>query len=490
MTTPQGWLLVTLLAPVVGAVLTVLAPYRSRGAVFLTANTVECLLALGVSVNVLARDVQPHLALWPLASLGRPLLTIDPLAALFVTVTSVVFLLGAPYARGEATRWDDGRGPGVFMALYQLLLGAIFLLLAAGDVLSFLVGWEIMGLLLYALVVFDQREEPTPRAAYLMLAIGEAGMVAGAVGLLLLAAHASDLEFASLRLAASALDPTVVWAVFLLTFFGFGVKAGVFPVNHWLPDAYTAAPRGFRPVLAGATTNLGIYAIARIGYDLLAPSIAGPGMVALGVGSLTALIGILYAGIQADIRRMLAHSSIENMGIVVAALGAGLVFAAEGHKTIAAIALVAGFYHMTNHAFYKSLLFIGAGSVEEVATSDMDRLGGLLRRMPVTGLLFLIGILAIAALPPLNGFVSEWLTLETMLRAAVLSSTVVKVAFALSGAVLALTAGLAVTCFAKAFAMSFLGVCRSREASQANEAPRWGGGKHRFNQSRCSSTGC
>lgn len=465
--------LASLLMPVIGAVSTLLVPARARGAVFLAANAVECLLALGVSVEVLVGGGPPQVALWVVPFVGRPLLALDLLAALFAVVTSVVFLIGSAYAARESRRYRGSRRPCTFLVLYQLLFGAILVLLAASDVVMFLAGWEVMGLLLYAFVVFDYGKAPVPRAAYLMLAIGEAGMVAAAAGLLLLAAQAPDLRFSSLRGAAPGLDEGITWAVFLLTFFGFGAKAGVFPVNRWLPDAYTIAPRGFRPVLAGATTNLGIYALARVGFDLLSPSVAGPGLVALGVGSLTALIGILYANVQVDMRRMLAHSSIENMGIVIAALGAGLVFSAEGHEVVAAIALVAALYHMTNHAFYKALLFTGAGSVEETVTSDMDRLGGLLRRMPATGFLFFIGILAIAALPPLNGFVSEWLTLETMLRAAVLSSTVVKVGFALSGAALALTAGLAVTCFVKVFAMSFLGVCRSREAASARETSWW-----------------
>jgi len=335
------------------------------------------------------------------------------------------------------------------------------------------VGWEVMSLLLYGLIMFRHEEADGSRAGYLMLAMGEAGMIAGTVGLLLFAGPASDLGFAALRMAAPGLGTGLTWGIFLLTFFGFGVKAGVVPLNQWLPDAYAAAPRGFRPVLAGATTHLGIYAIMRIDLDLLSPASAGPGLVALVAGSVTALIGILYATIQPELRRMLAHSSIENMGIVVAGLGAGLVFAAEGYATIAAMAFVTALYHMTNHAFYKALLFTGAGSIEEAAaTGEMDHLGGLLRYMPLTGLFFLVGILAIAALPPLNGFVSEWLTLETMLRAAVLSSTTLKTVFAISGAFLALTAGLAVTCFVKAFAMSFLGTPRSKRLAEIRE-PAW-----------------
>jgi hydrogenase-4 component B len=191
----------------------------------------------------------------------------------------------------------------------------------------------------------------------------------------------------------------------------------------------------------------------------------------LAVGSLSALIGILYATIQSDLKRLLAHSTIENMGIVAAGIGAGMTFAAYGDNTIAAIALVAATYHLVNHALYKALLFIGVGAVESGAGSrDLDRLGGLARMMPWTAALVLAGVLSISALPPFNGFVSEWLTLQTLLRSAVLSSPATKIIFALCGALLALTAGLAITCFVKVYAMGFLGVSRSSGAAQASEA--------------------
>ena len=472
MTGPTDLLIAALAATVIGAPLAWIAPMAPRRPVFMAAVAIECLLALAGAVAVLVQGTPIRIAPWSLSALGQPRLVLDPLAALFVVVTSLVFVIGCAYAARGPRDGHDGDRSGSFMALYQLLFGAILLVLAAGDVLSFLVGWEIMSLLLYGLIMVGRADSGKTRSGYLMLAMGETGMMAGMVGLLLLAAPATDLGFSALRLAAPGLGEGSMWAVFLLTFFGFGVKAGVVPVNQWLPDAYAMAPRRFRPVLAGATTNLGIYAIMRIDLDLLSPATAGPGLVVLVAGSLTALIGILYATIQPDMRRMLAHSSIENMGIVVTGLGAGLVFAAEGHDVIAAMAFVTALYHMTNHAFYKALLFTVAGGVEEAAGSDMDRLGGLLRRMPIAGTLFLVGILAISALPPLNGFVSEWLTLETMLRAAVLSSTAVKAVFALSGALLALTAGLAVTCFVKAFAMSFLGLPRSKDVAKVRE-PSW-----------------
>ena len=459
---------------VLGAAVCVLAPRVTLRPLLVVWVAIETGLALVAGGSLLgAAGAVARLPLWEFPSLGRPVLALDPISGLFLAVTALVFLIAAPYAARHGSGYAGPARAGLFAALYQLLFAAILLVLAAGDVLSFLVSWETMSLLLYGLVVFDHDGAPARRPSFLMLAMGEVGMIAGTLGLLLLASRAVDLDFASLRAAADGIGNGLGWAVFALTFLGFGVKAGLAPVNQWLPDAYAAAPRGFRPVLAGATTNLGIYAILRIDFDLLSPASVGPGLVVLVVGSLSALIGILYATIQPDMRRMLAHSSIENMGIVTAALGAGLAFAAAGHGSIAAIALVAALYHMTNHAFYKALLFTGAGGIEDaVGTSDMDRLGGLMRRMPGAAFLFLVGIFAIASLPPLNGFVSEWLTLETMLRAAELSSTAVKVVFALAGAVLALTAGLAVTCFVKGFAASFLGQPRAPGIVGARE-PSW-----------------
>ena len=291
--------------------------------------------------------------------------------------------------------------------------------------------------------------------------MGEAGTLAAALGFLVLAVNAGSLDFSEIKANAAGLGGGVRWTVFLLSFFGFGVKAGLVPVNFWLPRAYTVAPRAFVPVLAGATLNLGLYGILRVNADLLPATHAGPGLVALVVGTISALLGILYATTDNDLKTMLAHSSIENVGIIVAGFGAGMVFVAANHPALAAIAFVAALYHLINHSLYKTLLFFGVGAVEtQTGTRDMDQLGGLIKWMPLTALAFLVGTLSIAALPPFNGFVSEWLTLQTMLRSAELSSTGAKIIFALCGAGLALTAALAVTCFVKVFAMSFLGMRR------------------------------
>jgi len=241
-------------------------------------------------------------------------------------------------------------------------------------------------------------------------------------------------------------------------------------VNSWLPRAYAAAPTPFAPLLAGATLNLGLYGIFRVNADLLPTVSVAPGVIALIIGTLSALVGILYATTDNDLKSILAHSSVENAGIITAGFGAGFVFTAAGIPALAAMAFLVALYHMLNHSIYKSLLFISAGIVgDRTGTRNLDRLGGLIRGMPLTALAVLVGVLSIAALPPFNGFVSEWLTLQTFLRSAELPSLGVKMVFALCGAGLALTAALAVTCFAKVFAMGFLGVSRTPEAQRATE---------------------
>jgi hydrogenase-4 component B len=413
--------------------------------------------------------------LWSLPGLATLTLRVDALSAAFVLATGLVLFPASIYAAGEL-RGESLRGhERAFTVMVLALYASVVLVFVAADAVSFLLAWEIMSVLSYLLLASGRRRENGEQVAsgYLLLAMGEAGTLAAALGFLLLARYAGSMEFDVLKSAGAGLGSNGRWAVFLLTFFGFGVKAGLVPVNSWLQRAYVAAPRAFAPVLAGATLNLGLYGIMRVNADLLPATHAAIGLVALGFGTASALIGILYATIDNDLKAMLAHSSIENVGIVVAGFGAGMVFFAAHHPALATIAYVAALYHLINHSLYKTLLFVGVGAVEtQTGTRDMDRLGGLIRTMPLATLAFLVGALSIAGLPPFNGFVSEWLTLQTMLRAAELSSTGAKIVFALCGAGLALTVALAVTCFAKVFAMTFLGMRRLESGRRVVEAGR------------------
>jgi hydrogenase-4 component B len=410
--------------------------------------------------------------LWSLAGLSTLTLRLDLLSAAFVLVAGFVLLPASIYAGSELRRESFRGHERTFAVLLLALYASVVLILIAGDVLLFLFAWEVMSILCYLLVVSSpDHENGKVGSAFLLLAMGEAGTLAAALGFLVLALGASSLDFDALKAGAAALGTNARWAIFLLTFFGFGVKGGLVPVNSWLRPAYAAAPRAFAPVLAGATLNLGLYGILRINADLLPAMQAETGLVALVVGTASALVGILYATTDNDLKSMLAHSSIENAGIVVAGFGAGMVFVATNHPALAAIAFVAALYHMINHSLYKTLLFFGVGAVEsQTGTRDMDRLGGLIKWMPLTALGFLVGTLSIAALPPFNGFVSEWLTLQVLLRSAELPSIGTKIVFALCGAGLALTAALAVTCFVKVFAMSFLGMRRLSDERRVGEA--------------------
>ena len=399
--------------------------------------------------------------LWSIHGVGQLSLHIDALSAVFLFAAGLVYVSCCLFAFGHIMHSRNRYPTKRYSALHFALMIFVALIFTAGDALTFLISWECMSILTYLLVNHGQERQNDPHAGYIMLAMSEAGFLAVVIAFLIVASGASELSFSALRQAATHLSAGAEWGVFVLALFGFGVKCGLVPVNFWLPRCYSASPAVFVPVLAGVTLNLGFYGILRMNGDLVPLHGIGPGLFALITGSITALVGILYATTENDLKTMLAHSSIENAGIIVAGIGAFFAFRSSAIAVPAAIALVAALYHTVNHSLYKTLLFEGAGEIESaLGTRDMDRMGGLIRTLPGLSVVFLAGCLAISASPPFNGFVSEWLTLQTFLRSALLSSALVKVVFALCGAILALTAALAVTCFVRTYAMSFLGIQR------------------------------
>ena len=418
-----------------------------------------------------------HSDVWTIRSVGTVTVSLDHVSGFFLFLAALVVLASSIFSAGYLKRYAGHYSLRAFNVWYLILFASIVWILIENDVLGFLLAWELMSIASYLLVNFEHRHEGTKQAGYLMLATGEAGFLAVAIALLFLASRVGSLEFAALRGSAFQIAGPAHWSVFVLTFFGFSVKAGLVPVNSWLPRAHPAAPANVSAILSGVILNLGIYGIVRVNLDLVPARTAAEGVILLIIGAISALLGILYATTESDLKTLLAHSSIENIGIVTLGFGAGIIFVAYGRPVLAGMAFVAAFYHMMNHSLYKSLLFLGAGAIDERAgTRDLDRLGGLIRVMPYTASAFLAGSLAIAGLPPFNGFVSEWLTLQTLLRSAELPSTGMRLVFVLCGAGLALTAALAITCFVKAFAMGFLGVSRSEtrpagDASASQIAP-------------------
>jgi hydrogenase-4 component B len=443
--------------------------------VFSTTCSALMMIAAGVT---LATNRSFAATLWHLDGLGWFSIHLDMLSAIFLFTAGLVYLPASAFVKNLIeSRYRTHYPLRLYGVMHFALMASIVLILVAGDAPLFLISWECMSILCYLLVNYERSRSADTGAGYIMLAMSEAGFLAVVVAFAIAGRAAPDWSFASLGRAAGHLSGGAIWAIFILGFLGFGVKAGLVPVNFWLPRCYTETPSIFIPILAGVTLNLGIYGILRLNVDLAAPGGLGPGLFALVVGSITALVGILYATTENDMKTMLAHSSIENAGIIVAGIGASLAFRASGYGLAAAIALTAALYHVVNHSVYKTLLFQGVGEIEAVTgTRDMDSLGGLAHLLPALSVVFLVGCLSIAAIPPFNGFVSEWLTLQSLLRSASLVSAAVKILFAICGAALALTAALAVTCFVKVYAMSFLGVRRgawNRRATPNRKRPQF-----------------
>src|SRR5262245_43866701 len=343
----------------------------------------------------------------------------------------------------------------------------------AGNVLTFLFMWEGMSLTSYFLVLTETDEPETVLAGGWYLAMTHAGLALALAAFLLMATSSASTTFGDLRAAAPALSPSARNAVFLLALLGFGSKAGIMPLHVWLPRAHPAAPSHVSALMSGVMIKMGVYGLLRVGLDLLGGGPTWWGALLIGLGALSAVIGVLYALMEHDLKRLLAYHSVENIGIIFIGIGAGLMFQSFGLPALATLGMVAGLYHTINHACFKGLLFLGAGSVAHaLGTRNMEEMGGLIKRMPRTALFFVVGACAISALPPLNGFVSEWLVFQALLGGSAIPQPEVAVVMPIAVAMLALTSGLAAACFVKAFGITFLAIPRSLRAAQAREVPR------------------
>jgi formate hydrogenlyase subunit 3/multisubunit Na+/H+ antiporter MnhD subunit len=392
------------------------------------------------------------------------------LGAVFVLAIVMVALASTLYWIGYASHGLSTRSASSALPLF---VTSMILVPFAGGVATFLVLWELMALTSLVLVLTDQsRREAARSAAQWYAVMTHAGAAAILLALVLLSAHAGGQTFAQIELHARHLSGALRGTIFVLALLGFASKAGAVPLHVWLPKAHAEAPGPASALMSGAMVNLGIYGIILVGNVLLGGGPVWWWLLVSALGVLSALYGALYAATTSDLKRLLAYSTADNMGLVLIALGASGMFAASGSRTTAAIAMVAALLLMFNHSLFKGALFLAAGAVQMVTgTRDLDRLGGLLKRMPVTGVVFLIGALSVAALPPLNGFVGEWLLLQSLLHALPSTNTAVVITVAVAVAALALTGGLTVAAFVKAMGIGFLGRPRSEEASNALEVP-------------------
>jgi hydrogenase-4 component B len=395
----------------------------------------------------------------------------SPLAGTFLLLTGVVGTGISLYTAGYAPHVGGRLRQATLHSLLNLTLASVLLVLAAANAFSFLLAWEVMVIATYVLVTVEFDRPGRPQAAFLMLATSEIGLLAMAVGFITVGALRAGVSFTFVShhpVATGALASTA----FVLFLVGFGVKAGLIPLQGWLSEAHPAAPANVSAALSGIVVSMGIYGMVLTVVTLLPSPANWWGYLALGMGVITAAYGVLFSLLVPNLKRMLAYSTIENLGFMVAMLGVALVFVSSHHRLLAAAALVVVILQALYHALLKSTLFMGAGCVDIGAHGlDTDRLGGLARRMRWTTLLFFIGTMGLAGVPPLNGFQTEWLGLQMLIRARVLTTPESRVYMAAAGMLLTLTFALAATAYIRVFGGAFLGAPRSRGAANAVEVP-------------------
>ncbi len=397
-------------------------------------------------------------------------LRLDALSAFFLTLLGSVAFGVTVYAHGYFRAMEAGTRSLVAL-WYHLFLAGMTLVLLADDAYAFMVAWEVMALSSYFLVTTDHKIPDIRRAGFLYLLIAHVGAVSLLLCFGVLQGGHGDYTFGTMRLAE--MSPAWASVAFLLALFGFGAKAGLVPLHVWLPEAHPAAPSPVSALMSGVMLKAAIYGLLRVSLDLLNIHLAWWGTLALALGLITALYGVIFAAVQSDMKRLLAWSSIENIGVIIAGFGLTLIFYTDGKGTLAALTMTAMLYHALNHAFFKGLLFIGTGSVLHATGSrQMGELGGLMRYMPWTAWLMLIGALAIAGLPPLNGFVSEWLLLQAFLLTPGLNHSYLNMVIPVAAATVALAAALAAYVMVKFYGVVFLGQPREPALKQAHEAGR------------------
>jgi hydrogenase-4 component B len=460
------WCVATLL----GAGLAGLALSGRRGASALVYAASLGATSLMLVIGVVALLTQAREAL--VLPVGLPWLgahfRLDPLSAFFLLVVNLgaaaASLFGLGYGRHEES-------PGRVLPFFPAFLAGMNLVVLAADAFTFLFAWEFMSLASWALVMAHHRRPGNAAAGYLYLLMASFGTLALLLAFGLLAGPAGGYSFEEIRQSPSA---AVSGAVLVLALIGAGSKAGLVPLHVWLPLAHPAAPSHVSALMSGVMTKVAVYGFVRLVFDLLGPPSWWWGALVALLGGVTAAMGVLYALMEHDLKRLLAYHTVENIGIIFIGLGLAFAFPANAMPAAAALALTAALLHVFNHSVFKSLLFFGAGAVlGATGERDMERLGGLIHRMPLTAFAFLVGCAAISALPPFNGFVSEWLTFQAILLSPALPQWLLKFLVPAIGALLALSAALAAACFVKAFGITFLGRARTPVAEQATETDRW-----------------
>ena len=446
------------------------------------------LVIVGFSFTTIASFLAAAAGVWAVASgtisqivipLGLPdlpfHLRLDVLSGFFLAVVGLLSGFVSIYSIGYVKGFLGQRPVTSLVVFYSIFLAGMQLVVLADDALFFLIAWELMAAASYFLVLFEDERVENRRAAFLYLVVAHVGAISILLSFGIMAGLATGFSgFQSYTFDAmreTDLPAGLATAAFLLAFFGFSAKAGVIPLHVWLPEAHPVAPSNISALMSGVMLKTAIYGMVRVIFDLIGVFPWWWGALVLVFGLLSAVLGVLYALMQSDLKRLLAYSSVENIGIILIGLGLGMIFTSFDQSLLAALAMIATLYHTLNHAMFKGLLFMGAGAVLHATHErNMDNMGGLIRFMPWTAALFLIGCLSISALPPFNGFVSEWITYQAFLLSPALPSPLLNLLIPLGAALLALTSALAAALFVKAFGVTFLGHRRGSHHGHVHEA--------------------
>lgn len=392
---------------------------------------------------------------------------LDALAAWFLLLVNLAGASAAVYAIGYVPHLSE---PHRALPALPVFLAGMNLVILADDAFTFLFGWELMSLSSWLLVLANHRRAEVPRAAQLYLVMALLGTACLLLAFGLLAGQTGAYRFADMRRIHA--DTALGGVAIALAILGTASKAGLVPLHAWLPLAHPAAPAHVSALMSGAMTKVALYAMARVLFDLAGPVPWGWGALLIALGAASALLGILQALVERDAKTLLAYSTIENVGVATLGLGLAIIFQASALPSLAALATTAALFHMLNHALMKSLMFFVAGAIEQATrTRDLEQLGGLIHRMKTTAVVALVGAAALSALPPLNGFVSEWLTFQAVLNAPTLPQWVLRFGVPLAGAAIALAAALAAATFVRFYGIAFLGRPRGAAAAAAEDAP-------------------
>lgn len=439
---------------------------RTSGMVGAGGAVLGCLVGLVPALQALLFGERLWLRLPWMPPYGSFSLEIDALSGFFLVPIFLLCGLAAVYGRSYLAALGGRRRLGPAWLFFNLLVASMALVVTARNGLLFLVAWEVMALASFFLVCLEHEKRHVREAGWTYLVATHLGTAFLLVLFALLGPAGGSLDFEQFS-AAGLSGP-----LFLLALVGFGAKAGFMPLHVWLPEAHPAAPSHVSAVMSGVMIKTGIYGFLRI-LTFLGPAQTWWGVTLVAVGAVSGVCGVVFALAQHDLKRLLAYHSVENIGIIALGLGVGVLGLANGLPALAAIGFAGGLLHVLNHALFKGLLFLGAGAVLHGAgTGEIEHLGGLMKRMPATGLCFFVGSAAICGLPPLNGFVSEFLIYLGAFRGGGLSAFEVVLPCIAVIVALALIGGLAVACFTKAFGIVFLGEPRSQDAARAHEPSR------------------